>query len=121
MKLSKHDKNMIAMSWLAEVLLNGLAQIKDAPEHKQEQYDELQKNYETALQIIIDINHEFAKTMDVVFGEDFKNDLVDLTTIIGILYQTQDAKTLLKFMKWVGYNSMLQNEKEKETTKGDES
>lgn len=104
MKLSKHDKRMVAMSWLAEVLLNALSQIdySDAPKHKHEYYDELMLNYNTAFQIVADINADFANDIDVVFGERYKNKLTDVTYVIGILYQALDVNELLSYFKWIG-------------------
>lgn len=105
MKLSpKHDKRMVEMSWLAEVLLNALSKIdySNAPEHKHEYYDELMLNYNSAFQIVADINADFSKDLDVAFGDGFKNKLVDVTTIIGILYQMIDIGDLLNYFKWIG-------------------
>jgi hypothetical protein len=93
MKLSKHDKRMVAMSWLAEVLLNALSQID---------YSELILNYNNAFQIVADINADFAKDIDVVFGESYKNKLTDVTYVIGVLYQALDVNELLSYFKWIG-------------------
>ena len=108
MKLSKHDKNMVAMSWLVEVFLNGLAmEKKDIPESKKEQYDELSKNYQTAFEIISDINKEFSHDLDTVFGMEFKQQLTDLTTILTILYQTTEIPKMLDYFKWIGRNQLV--------------
>lgn len=115
MKLSKHDKRMVAMSWLAEVLLNALSQTdySDAPKHKEEYYDELMLNYNAAFQIVADINADFAKDIDVVFGESYKNKLTDVTYVIGILYQALDVNELLGYFKWIGNMEQIKERLEK--------
>jgi len=122
MKLSKHDKRMVAMSWLAEVLLNALSHIdySNAPKHKDEYYDELMLNYNTAFQIIADINTDFANDIDVVFGEKYKNKLTDVTYVIGVLYQTLDASELLSYFKWIGNMEQIKERLEKYDNESDE-
>ena len=103
MKLSKHDKEWLQCLW-QEVLLNALSQMNysDAPKHKHEYYDELILNYNTAFQIVADINADFANDIDVVFGERYKNKLTDVTYVIGVLYQALDVNELLSYFKWIG-------------------
>ena len=114
-KLSNHDKNMVAMSWLVEVFLNGLSQEnKSIPEHKQEQYDELRKNYQTALEIISDVNESFSHDLGSVFGAEYTDKLTDLTTILTILYQTVSTEKMLEYFKWIGTNNMLAKRAEKD-------
>jgi hypothetical protein len=122
MKLSKHDKRMVAMSWLAEVLLNALSHIdySNAPKHKDEYYDELMLNYNIAFQIIADINTDFANDIDVVFGEKYKNKLTDVTYVIGVLYQTLDASELLSYFKWIGNMEQVKERLEKYDNESDE-
>lgn len=122
MKLSNKDKNLVAMSWLVEVLLNGLAQEKDVPESKKEMYDELTKNYQTALDIVTDINKEFDHDINTVFGYEFKEELINLTTVLSILYQTVPVPKMLDYFKWIGQNNLLQQKSKKniEETKADD-
>lgn len=112
MKLSKHDKTMVAMSWIVETFLNYLSQVnksedKSIPEHKVEQYDELAKNYETALEIVRDLNIEFSHEIDSSLGNDFVNQLVEITTRFTSMFATTDISTMIQMTKWIGMNTLV--------------
>jgi hypothetical protein len=110
MKLSKHDKQIVAMSWITEIFLNYLSQINEnenIPEHKTEQYDELAKNFETARSILEDINMEFSGEIDSTFGADFAEQLTELTTRFATMYATNDIQNMLQFVRWIGMNTAV--------------
>lgn len=109
MKISKYDKNLVAMSWLVEVFLNHMASLdySKAPIDKHEDYDELCKNYEIMLDIVTDINQSFAKQLDQNFGEKFRSELVDITTMIAVIYQVLSPSELMEFFRWIGQSPQV--------------
>jgi hypothetical protein len=113
MKLSSKDKPMVSMSWLIEIFLRGLTDNKDVPESKKEQYEKLQIKYQEAFDIVAAINKEFESEIDSVFGVDFKDDLVDVTTILSILYMTTPINKMLSYLRWVGQRYLLDKNSER--------
>jgi hypothetical protein len=113
MKLSSKDKPMVSMSWLIEIFLRGLTDNKNVPESKKEQYEKLQIKYQEAFDIVAAINKEFESEIDSVFGVDFKDDLVDVTTILSILYMTTPINKMLSYLRWVGQRYLLDKNSER--------
>jgi len=113
MRLSVKDKNMVAMSWLVEVFLNGLVQEKEMPESKQDDYIELVKKYQSALDIVTEINQEFSGDIYSILGQDFRDELIDLTTVLAVLYQTTPINKMLDYFKWIGQNQLIAKNSER--------
>lgn len=97
MKLSKHDKNLISMSWLAEVLLQAIAvtNLDKVPEEKKPEYEKLLSNYIDAFDIINKVNADFHEEILSVLGNEFMDTLSDLTVMVSLLYSTTEPKKLL--------------------------
>ena len=103
LKLSKHDRNLIALSWLAEIVLKSLVEEKKyAPLHKQEMYDYISNVYAEAYENSKRLNTAFEDEIGSVFSEDYGSVLIDVTNAVINLYETMSLEQMLKVLKAAG-------------------
>jgi len=106
-KLSSKDKNLIAMCWLAEIVLSSLVKchensIDKIPKSKLPLYQHVSKIFQEAHQNVIKLNDQFSEQITKVFEPGFEDTLCDLTLSIVTLYETMRPEQLLKVMKMAG-------------------
>lgn len=103
-KLSKHDKNLVAMCWLAEIILLSLTDCckdldKNAPDEKKQMYQAIASRFIEPYKIAQELNSLFDEQIKKVFDDEFQDTLCDLTLAIVDLYETMKPSELLRIIK----------------------
>lgn len=106
-RLSSKDKNLVAMCWLAEIVLSSLVKcdensIDTIPKSKLPFYKHISETFQEAHQNVIKLNDQFSEQIAKVFEPGFEDTLCDLTLSIVTLYETMKPEQLLKIMKIAG-------------------
>jgi len=107
-KLSKHERNMIALSWLAEIVLKSLVEeAKDYPPAKKEMYEYIASVYGDAYEKSKQLNTLMEEEIPRVFSEDYSTMLVDVTNAVVNLYETMTLPQMLKVLRGAGIKSEM--------------
>ena len=106
-RLSSKDKNLVAMCWLAEIVLSSLVKcsensIDKIPKSKIPFYDYVSRTFQESHENVIKLNDQFSEQIAKVFEPGFEDTLCDLTLSIVTLYETMKPEQLLKIMKVAG-------------------
>lgn len=106
-KLSVKDKNLVAMCWLLEIVLNSLVKCEASspvtvPEYKKSMYKNIGEMFIDAHKAVKGLNDQFNDEIHKVFDEDFQNTLADLTLSVVTLYENMKPEQLLKVMRAAG-------------------
>lgn len=106
-RLSSKDKNLIAMCWLAEIVLSSLVRcsensIDKIPKSKIPFYNHISKTFQEAHKNVINLNDQFSEQIAKVFEPGFEDTLCDLTLAVVTLYETMRPEQLLKVMQVAG-------------------
>jgi hypothetical protein len=109
-KLSSKDKNLVAMCWLAEIVLSSLVQCEknsthEIPENKKEMYKHISDLFKEPHEKVKELNDQFSEEIKKVFEEGFEDTLCDLTLSVVTLYETMKPPQLLKIMKAAGISN----------------
>lgn len=103
LKLSKHERNLIALSWLAEIILKSLVEEKNyAPQSKKEMYEYISNVYSEAYENAKRLNTAFEDEIGAVFSEDYGTLLLDVTNAVINLYETMTLEQMLAILKAAG-------------------
>jgi hypothetical protein len=106
-RLSSKDKNLVAMCWLAEIVLSSLVRCSEnsvdkIPKSKIPFYNHVSKTFQESHENVIKLNDQFSEQIAKVFEPGFEDTLCDLTLSIVTLYETMKPEQLLKIMKVAG-------------------
>jgi hypothetical protein len=106
-RLSSKDKNLVAMCWLAEIVLSSLVKcsensIDKIPKSKIPFYDYVSRTFQEAHENVIKLNDQFSEQISKVFEPGFEDTLCDLTLAVVTLYETMRPEQLLKVMQVAG-------------------
>lgn len=106
-RLSSKDKNLVAMCWLAEIVLSSLVKcsensIDTIPKSKLKLYEYVSKTFQEAHENVIKLNDQFSEQISKVFEPGFEDTLCDLTLAVVTLYETMRPEQLLKLIKAAG-------------------
>ena len=109
-KLSSKDKNLVAMCWLAEIVLSSLVQCEknstsEIPENKKEMYKHISDLFKESHEKVKELNDQFSEEIKKVFEDGFEDTLCDLTLSVVTLYETMKPPQLLKIMKAAGISN----------------
>ena len=109
-KLSSKDKNLVAMCWLAEIVLSSLVKcnenaIEEVPEYKKAMYKYISGEFTEAHKKVMALNDQFSEQITKVFDDTFQDTLCDLTLSVVTLYETMKPEQLLKIMQEAGISN----------------
>lgn len=106
-KLSVKDKNIVALCWLLEIVLNSVVTCKTSnptkvPEYKKRMYQYISDMFVPAHNAVKELNNQFTEEIRKVFDEKFEDTLTNLTLGIVTLYETMTPKQMVKILKDAG-------------------
>lgn len=106
-KLSVKDKNLVAMCWLAEIVLHSLVDCEknsahDIPPEKADMYKQISEMFVDAHDKVKALNDKFDEQIKRVFDEHFSDVLCDLTLSVVTLYEKMSPEQFLKIMREAG-------------------
>lgn len=106
-KLSVKDKNLVAMCWLLEIVLNSIVKCEASspvtvPEYKKAMYRQIGELFVDAHNTVKNLNDQFNDEIHKVFDADFQDTLADLTLSVVTLYENMKPEQLVRVMKAAG-------------------
>lgn len=111
MKLGVKDKNIVAMCWLAEMILKSLCAVNQhAPAAKQDMYDYISGQFVEAYEKARALNDAFNEQIRKTFSEEFEAVLADLTIAVIALYESTTPEVMLKILRAAGMSETMSAE-----------
>ena len=110
MNLSKHDKNIVSLLMIAEVLTKSIIDecdklLESAPPDKVQDYMVILHDVEPLHKSLIALNDEISDDVHKVLGEAETDLLVDSVLSICVLLEEQSPKQINKVLKAAGIRS----------------
>ena len=107
MNISKHDKNLVQLLMIAEILTKSILTeterlAKTAPDGKAGQYAEIDGIISPLHSQIVSLNDAMTDEIHKVLTEEDQMLLVDSALSICVMLETQSPKQINKLMKGVG-------------------
>ena len=110
MNISKHDKNLVSLLMIAEVLTKSILDecdklLETAPPDKVQNYMVILHDVEPLHKALIALNDELSDEVHKVLGEAETDLLVDSVLSICVLLEEQSPKQINKMLKAAGIRS----------------
>ena len=110
MNISKHDKNLVSLLMIAEVLTKSITDeceklLETAPPDKVQDYMVIMHDVEPLHKTLIALNDELSDEVHKVLGEAETDLLVDSVLSICVLLEEQSPKQINKVLKAAGIRS----------------
>jgi hypothetical protein len=108
LKVSKHDKNLLALLYMAEIIGKSLIKMcDDGMPYKPETYTEIKKRLNPYYEEVVKLNDVLTESASKVFGEEFEVLVTDLTMAVVTLYEDTTPERLLKILREAGYSDEM--------------
>lgn len=107
MNISKHDKNLIQLLMIAEVITKSITSEVDklkntAPSEKQGDYENIDSVMIPLHDALVTLNDAMTDQVHVVMTDEDQSLLIDSVLSICLLLETQNPKRIAKIMREVG-------------------
>ena len=107
MRISKHDKNLVQLLMIAEVLTKSitdeLSKLEaSAPSDKSADYEQIKSVIVPLHDALVTLNDTMTDQVHVVMTDEDQSLLIDSVLSICLLLETQNPKRIAKIMREVG-------------------
>lgn len=107
MRISKHDKNLVQLLMIAEVLTKSitdeLSRLEaSAPSAKSADYEQIKSVTVPLHDALVSLNDAMTDQVNVVMSDEDQSLLIDSALSICLLLETQNPKRIAKIMREVG-------------------